>query len=87
MVRAAEGELASLIDAKRNLEASVQVERDACGVLRGQLEESKGKQGRLHNEVRTLKTELQRYNESSKKHEEEILQLRKSISDVSTERR
>lgn len=71
-VRAAEKELAGLIQAKRNLEASVQAEQDSCGSLQGQINKSKNEQGRLRNEVGTLETELLCLVESYKKHAEEI---------------
>lgn len=39
-VRAAENELVGLVTKKRELEASVQTKREACGILRGELQES-----------------------------------------------
>lgn len=45
--RAAEEEAGGLTEAMRGLQASVQAEWEACEVMQGQLEESKGEHGHL----------------------------------------
>lgn len=86
-MQAAKKELDGLVTAKHNLEESVKAERDACVGLRGQIDESKGKQGRLRNVMGKLKEDLRHQSELRKKHEEEIVLLRKSINDMTTELR
>lgn len=83
-LQATEKELEGLLTAKRSLEESVKAEQDACSELHRQLDEGKGEHRRLRNEAGKLKEDLQRRAGHCKKHEEEIMLLRKSVDGVTT---
>lgn len=83
--QASQSELAGLIDAKCSWESTVQVECDACAALRKEVDRSKDEQGRLRNEVKSCKTELQCQVELLKNHEEDVARLGKSNDDVSSQ--
>lgn len=86
-MRASQSDLAGLTMAKRDLEASVNAERDACIILRGELQESKEALGKLRHEVGTLDAELKHQVWLCQGREEEVLRLPKLNVDLSAQLR